>query len=297
MRNIVAIVVTYNRKELLKECIHALKKQTTPLTKILIIDNHSTDGTEEYIKGELSDEELYYKYLEENIGGAGGFNIGIRKAVELGGDYLWIMDDDTIPENDSLSELLEASTQLGDDFGFLASKVLWKDGTPCLMNIPKVNEDWIYQSEYLTQGLVQLESASFVSLFVRKDAVMKCGLPIREFFIWGDDVEYTSRLSKEYKNYYCEKSVVVHKMNINERTDICTDSGTRLKRYEYLFRNMAYSVKKGGGWGTVKYVIRGVVTAFRIILQAKDNRLKRAVTVLKGVWKGIFFNPEIEYIK
>lgn len=297
MRNIVAIVVTYNRKELLKECINALKKQTTPLTKILIIDNHSTDGTKEYIKDELSDENVCYEYLEENIGGAGGFNIGIRKAVELGGDYLWVMDDDTIPENNSLSELLETSTQLGDDFGFLASKVLWKDGTPCLMNIPKVSEDWIYQSEYLTQGLLQLESASFVSLFVRKDAVMKCGLPIREFFIWGDDVEYTSRLSKDYKNYYCEKSVVVHKMNVNERTDIYTDSGTRLRRYEYLFRNMAYTANQRGFWGTLKYTFRGTITSLKIIFRAKDKRLTRAGIVLKGVWKGIFFNPKIEYIK
>ena len=75
-----------------------------------------------------------YHNTGKNLGGAGGFHIGIKLAVESGYDYVWIMDDDCIVHNDSLTALLSASENLNDNFGYLSSQVLWQDNTPCKMN-------------------------------------------------------------------------------------------------------------------------------------------------------------------
>lgn len=293
---VVAVVVTYNRKALLKECVNALLKQTYPLDHIIIIDNHSTDGTGDYIQSYLKSGLIDYEYMEQNIGGAGGFNQGIKEAAKYTSEYIWLMDDDTIPTSDALKKMMDAADKVGFEFGFLASNVLWKDGTPCLMNIPKVHEDWIYQTQYLESNLVRLESASFVSLLVSKKAVKECGLPIKDFFIWGDDVEYTKRISKKFINYFCGDSVVVHKMKFNERTDIYTDSGTRLKRYEYMIRNRGKEIQDKGVYEKLKYLLRGMVLSLSLLIKGSNHRFERAKVVFVGTIKGLTFNPAIEYI-
>ena len=123
--NIVAVIVTYNRKKLLLECINSLLKQENISCDIIVIDNKSTDGTETAIKS-LASEKIRYINTGTNLGGAGGFNFGIKKAVEFGYDYVWLMDDDCIPKSTALFKLNEAGKKY-KNFGFLSSKVLWID--------------------------------------------------------------------------------------------------------------------------------------------------------------------------
>ena len=106
-RNVTAIVVTYNRLPLLKQCLAALRAQTVQGFTVLLVDNASTDGTADYIKT-LAMPGLVCRNPGENLGGAGGFAYGIRAAAELGCEAVWIMDDDTLPEPDALAALLAA---------------------------------------------------------------------------------------------------------------------------------------------------------------------------------------------
>ena len=102
--NICCVVVTYNRKKLLLECINALQNQTYKLSKIIIIDNNSNDGTEKYLyeNGVFESDIIDYQYQSKNLGGAGGFYQGIRKSLQEHYDWVWIMDDDTIPTENAL---------------------------------------------------------------------------------------------------------------------------------------------------------------------------------------------------
>ena len=113
---IAAVVVTYNRKELLTECLTAIAEQTRIPDTILIIDNASTDGTEEmFAKDGVFDNALFdYQKMESNLGGAGGFYEGIRRAFNNGADWIWIMDDDTIPSKTALEEICNAMRGLLD---------------------------------------------------------------------------------------------------------------------------------------------------------------------------------------
>ncbi|MFQ3579516.1 MAG: glycosyltransferase, partial [Bacteroidales bacterium] len=130
---ICAVVVTYNRKNLLLECLNSLIKQSRPIDALYIIDNNSSDGTEKLLfdKGfisELPPENIqnpwerefilqcktgykeikcFYVRMHENTGGAGGFYEGVKRGYERGYDWLWLMDDDVEPLSDGLSQLLK----------------------------------------------------------------------------------------------------------------------------------------------------------------------------------------------
>lgn len=120
---IAAVVVTCNRCNLLKLCLYALLGQTVPCD-ILIVDNHSADETERMIRA-IENPRVSYRNTGENLGGAGGFNFGLRWAIEQGYDYLWLMDDDTLPQDNALEELLNADSLLNGRYGFLSSGVLF----------------------------------------------------------------------------------------------------------------------------------------------------------------------------
>ncbi len=99
-----AVVVTYNRKDLLEKCIDRLRQQKNAACDIIIVDNASTDGTADMIKCQYNVPEVIYMNTGANLGGAGGFQYGVKQAVLLGYEYVWIMDDDTLPQETALYE-------------------------------------------------------------------------------------------------------------------------------------------------------------------------------------------------
>ncbi len=288
---IVAVVVTYNRKELLKESLQALLKIKQENFDVFVVDNASSDGTFEYIKAELENGNVHYFNTGANIGGAGGFNYGIRKAVESGADYVWVMDDDCIVKENSLSALIDYAKSIGWKFGFLSSKVLWKDGSICVMNKQRLN---LWKSIDDFEKNQKIQFASFVSMFINVDVIEKVGLPIKDFFIWGDDWEYSSRISGLFDCYYVSKSEVVHKCQMNVGCNIALDKSDRLNRYVYAYRNEGYMYSKLGMMGKLYFFVKKIVHKFRIY---KSPNKKEKLEVMKsGLQEIKTFSPKIEYV-
>lgn len=299
MNKIAAVVVTYNRKGLLKKCIQHILEQTVDSLDIVVIDNGSTDGTEKDIHDIYADnEQVIYINTKENLGGAGGFSFGIKWAAKKGYDYLWIMDDDTIPEKNTLEEFLNADKALNGEYGFLSSYAKWIDGTACNMNVPRISNNWrVNIDDEFNYSLMQVESASFVSMFVKTEVVKKVGLPIKEFFIWADDVEYTRRISKQYPCYFVYKSQVVHEMGSNQATSIIESDETRLERYKLLYRNKYYIVRHGAKREKILYWLEIKNTIRDIRKSNCSHKSKRCRIVLGSCIKGLTFKPTIEYLK
>lgn len=300
MNNIVAVIVTYNRIDMLRQCIQHVQAQTV-LCDILIIDNASTDGTEVFVK-QLTDARIHYYNIGENLGGAGGFNMGMKLAVERGYDYVWIMDDDCLPKADSLEQLLLADKLLGskENYGFLSSAVLWTDGSECRMNRQKrVSEPKKEQQKHEAIDLEKIKQATFVSLLIPAKTICRAGLPIKEFFIWGDDIEYTRRiaLSEKMPSYLVKRSKVIHAMKNNAGSSIAVDDIERLARYEYAFRNEAFLYRKEGWKGVCYYCAKCGLNIGRIIFKKNNHKAKRLKAIASGMIKGVFFNPKIEYCK
>ena len=170
--DVVGVIVTYNRLALLKETVGAVMGQTHPLRKTIIIDNHSTDGTAEYLASIGGNNAIETVRLATNTGGAGGFAEGIRRAALCSPGWIWVMDDDTVPAPDAVERMVPFMGCNG--VGFLNSKVVWTDGSLHLMNLPGRIDDEARRKAALERlGLVEgcgaepIEGASFVSLFVR----------------------------------------------------------------------------------------------------------------------------------
>lgn len=242
-KKVCAVVVTYNRKALLLECVQAILRQSYPIEKIVIIDNASTDQTEEYLEenGILGKEQTDFVRLSENTGGAGGFYSGMKEAMKYNPDWVWIMDDDTIPTETCLQELVGAQQYVKEKVGFFASAVRGMNGEA--MNVPKLSRDQFSKYtdwyEYLEYGLVKIVKATFVSLLINADAIRKCGYPWKEFFLWGDDSEYTQRIIRDFgPAYMVGKSLTIHKRVGSDELSIVKEMNkNRIKMYFYYYRN------------------------------------------------------------
>ena len=298
MNKIAAVVVTYNRKELLKKCIEHILNQTIKQVDVVVVDNASTDGTGKEIQ-ELynNSSQVIYINTKKNLGGAGGFSYGIKWAVERGYDYLWIMDDDTIPESNALEELLNADETLEGNYGFLSSYARWIDGTSCVMNIPSLSFNWRQNIDtQFNNAYIQLAAASFVSMFTKAEVVRQVGLPIKEFFIWADDVEYTRRISKQYPCYFVYKSQVVHEMNSNQATSIIEADESRLDRYKLLYRNKYYIAKHSAKREKILFWLEIKNTVRDILKSNCSHKWKKCRIVIGSSLKGLFFKPPISYV-
>lgn len=298
--SVVAIVVTHNRQNMLQQCISRLEAQTYSCD-ILVIDNDSKDQTFEWLQNhQMINEHLYICHLDNNIGGAGGFNYGIREGIKRNYDFLWLMDDDCLPETNALEKLMEADQLLGGEkYGFLTSTVLWTDGKECKMNRQKIRKKYFERVELLKHGIIQVEQSTFVSIMFPATTVLQVGLPIKEFFIWGDDIEYTRRIAvrRGIPSYMVGKSQVIHAMEKNDGSNIATDSLERINRYNYAFRNENYLYRQEGISGLLYYVAKCLLNVLRILTKAQNHRILRIMVILRQFLCGFFFNPKIEFIQ
>jgi GT2 family glycosyltransferase len=331
--DITAVVVTYNRKELLMECLEALEKQkASPGTvaklvglreaepprhephraeltigggfhfHVLVVDNASTDGTEEWIRPyvERHAKQVSYLRLDENLGGAGGFVRGMKTALSRDTDYIWIMDDDTIPQNHALERLLETIIFLQDKeqpFGFLSSEALWTDQTPCKMNqqTPVKVRDEARKKRLEEAHLEAISGATFVSLLIPAKNLRKYGLPLADYFIWGDDKEFTLRLSDALPCYKVRDSIVIHKTKNNSGSNIAEDDLERIHRYYYAYRNDLATAKKRGAKEVLIYELAYGLNTLRVIFGRSDGKGKRLAVMRQGRKDGKNFSPEVEF--
>lgn len=293
LNKVAAVVVTYNRLDLLQQCVEKLRIQSSPCD-IMIVDNASTDGTAHWL---ACQQDIQYRITGRNLGGAGGFNYGMRWAVEVGYDYVWVMDDDTLPQPDVLGKMLEADMILEGKYGWLSSVALWIDGSECKMNRQKPKRSCYEYYPLLKHGLLLAEQATFVSLFLRSENIYRFGLPIKEFFIWGDDIEFTRRIAVRggLPCFIVGKSQVVHATKSNVGSNVALDDADRIDRYFYAFRNEAYLCRQEGIKGIIYNLAKRGRDFLRVILYGKP-KLVRLKPLLRGMWKGLFFRPKIEYI-
>ncbi|ASA78493.1 glycosyltransferase family 2 protein [Thermococcus sp. 5-4] len=296
---IAAVVVTFNRKQLLLECLNALKQQTYPLDAIFIIDGPSTDGTPNALKdagyiqklppkecreGSWSTENVIesskgtpikvtYVRLYEDVGGAGGFHEGVKRAYKEGYDWIWLMDDDAEPKKDALENLVRW-LHLPDAVALACLKI---DENERVLHYHRgyffFNDVFrhiirpIKDNEFKDKSFLEIDHASFVGILINSEAIRKIGLPDKRFFITYDDVEYCIRLRTVGKIYLIPDSRIVHKEGIKKRGLI----------KKTVFRKTLYIVPYNKLWKSY-YGIRNLTYLGR---KYSTNRLKFYLSLVK----------------
>lgn len=298
MDQIYAVVLSYKRKDLLKRCLDGINAQTRPCAGIIVVDNASNDGTEEMLlQSQLPNLKVYV--LSQNTGASGGFSAGFRIAYQQGADYIWMMDDDVIPEPNALEELVNAGSRLtanGNPYSFLLSRAYTEDGL--LTNVPSVDtrpnevdyENWPL---LLDLGVIPVRPATYVSILVPRASLQRHGLPLAAMFMWGDDTEYTMRISQDAPGYLVASSKVWHLRKVSGSISIQREvDPNRTALHRHFVRNELFIARR-------YYSRRRVVTVFlsRLLLAArmfKAGQTHKTRIVVKGLLESFRFKPTPE---
>jgi GT2 family glycosyltransferase len=199
MEKAIAVVVTYNRQALLSECIDALRKQTRRLDAILVVNNGSTDNTEQWLQQQ---PDLFF-VTQKNVGSSGGFSTAINWAYQHGYSWIWCMDDDGYPKEDALENLLAAD-----------------DGSLRLMNCAVIDKENKKSFVWKTQHYTSLDQVDckiiegighpFNGTLLHRRIVERVGVPRPKYFLWGDETEYYYRIVKQNSIPVCTVADSIH---------------------------------------------------------------------------------------
>lgn len=260
--SLVAVVVTFNRLEKLKVTIERLlSSPETDLQAVMVVDNCSTDGTDMWLAAQTN-PRLFVHRPNKNTGGSGGFEIGMRMAVERWDpDWIVIMDDDGRPATDAIATF-HARREPGYDA--YATAVYYPAGGICDMNRPSVNPFWhpraflqtlmgggragfhLVDDDYARDEGLDLDATSFVGLFLSRKAIERAGFPDGRLFIYGDDVVYTLKMRKA-------GCTIRFSPDIHWEHDFATfnEADRRFKplwKVYYHHRNLLLVYREAAGW-------------------------------------------------
>ena len=300
--SVCTIIVTYNRKKLLLECLKGLLQQTTPIESIYLIDNASTDGTDillfnhDYIDkipsknldkpwernsivSNLTNGEsvrFHYVRMPFNTGGAGGFHEGLKRAYEKGGTWFWLMDDDVEPSADALKKMLH-----------------YKSFSGCIHPIKKYTDGHVFawngyicdkigvivrqKENFKDKGFSVVNYGCFEGMLISREVVEKIGYPNREFFLAGDDAYYGYKASKYTNVIYTNEAVFIKKIKKNSKSE------------NYLFyvnRNFTYFLLEITSWKTFTFL-------YRFAVAVQQSLRYKSFAPIKGFVQGVRKNLDL----
>lgn len=245
---VIVATVTYNSSNFLERLVEAVALQKYPVDKVVVIDNASS---EEHRKA-ICELALRYAFLEvvrssQNLGGAGGFEKGIKHILDMGYefDWIWIMDDDAFPAPNCLEELLKYKSL--ENLGALCPLIYGTELKKYQLTHHKrmsryLDKDCqIVASVEMMPPVVEIETNAFVGPLVKRQVVLEVGTPDGSLFIYGDDTEYMYRISRKYSVYLIKAAIINHR-DVKEQLD-AINPNSFWKEY-YKFRNRMLLVDK-----------------------------------------------------
>ncbi len=210
------VIVTYNRLDLLKECLEHCFAQTIPFDEVVVVDNHSSDGTGDYLDSlSPSQHNLKVFHMDDNLGGAGGFYTGLD-LVSKECDYILLIDDDAIINYDYIEKIepyitddILAYSGTVDVPGSPAPRQRHMLSDPTFLFIRPVSRE-MYDGEYFDYDL-----SSFCGLLISSELVTRYGLPEKDYYIWHDDIEYSMRLGHSTVFRNINAAHLTHRISTN----------------------------------------------------------------------------------
>lgn len=238
MKKVGVVILNFKLKDLTLSCIRSVKKSSYKSIKLIVVDNNSNDGIEKGI-----DQNIIFIQAGENLGYSGGNNVGIKKALEIGSDYIFILNPDTEIEEKTIEVLVGKMEKENTDIGgpkifFSSSNIIWYaggifDSANVIGKHRGVDEK--------DQGQYKGGETDFVSgaaMMVKKEVFEKVGFFDEDYFLYYEDSDFCLRAKKKgFKVMYIPEAVIYH---ANAKS---TTLGSPLQDY-YITRNRMLYAKK-----------------------------------------------------
>jgi GT2 family glycosyltransferase len=236
--SVAVVVVTHNRADLLGRMLDGLVAQTWQPDAVIVVDNASGDHTQQVL--DRHDLPLQVIRSEENVGGAGGFRIGMETAYVAGWDRIWLMDDDVVPAPDCLATLMAVDEPclmcVRED---LDGRLVEKSATtfdlrnPLAIKPKTASVETTYGTRDAMPPLVEIQVVAFEGFLVRREVVAAVGLPDPEFFIFYDDADFALRARKAgYRIWAVRDAVLVRQLAFSQELALESWKGY------YMYRNL-----------------------------------------------------------
>lgn len=237
MSEVYILILNWNGWQDTVACIESCSLLSHANYKILIVDNGSTDGSETILRERFPDTEMIQ--TGKNLGFAGGNNVGIRHAMEKGARYLWLLNNDTLVEPETLSSLISIAEK-DKKAGIIGSKIyyydqpgkiwfaggIWRPRPSHPFHIGLDQED---EGQY--EDVREVDFVSGCSLLIKSEVVKDIGTMSEDYFLYWEDVDWNASASRKgYKIIYAPKSRVWHKVSASMQNQT-------LMQLQYSVRN------------------------------------------------------------
>lgn len=254
-KSVWVIILNWNGPDDTVECVESCLKIDYERFQILIVDNHSVDDSVQIFQRRFPDIPLIVN--EENVGYAGGNNIGIKYAMNHSADYVLLLNNDVTVEPPVLRKLVEGM-EVFPRATMAAPKVLYYD-TPDVINSMGTSIDWFRMRPYLGE-CSRVDHGQYVNI-VKKDILVGCALMIRcdvldeiglideKFFILQEEADWCLRnLRHGYENIVVPKAVVYHKGSKTIRNFSEVTHYYSVRNFHYLRHKNAGPIDRLKSW-------------------------------------------------
>ncbi|MET3809022.1 glycosyltransferase [Arthrobacter sp. UYEF3] len=290
MKDLYAVVVTYNRAGFLDNLLQSFARLDTGPARIIVVDNASSDHTADVVSRAIAagGPPIVYERLGENIGGAGGFSRGVELALETGAGWLWLMDDDV----EVLPGAVEALDKFTPDYSCLIGRRYDANGRPFFWQHHFVEALGVFLpvsgNVFRHSEVFRTNVGNFEGMLIKASVARSIGLPDPRFFITWDDLIYGWLAALQTPVVYVN-AFVIKKVRAQRQVDLglrhLNDSSDLSRRY--VMRNRGHVAQYLRVHGRFHRAGFGAGTALTFLKEVA--RLLLVERTLKGIgalWQG-----------
>ena len=264
------VVVTHNRIDHLKRCIDAIRRQSYHVKQIVVVNNDSSDGTDEWLKA----QQDILTITQGNQGSAGGQHAGMKYAIEHGAEWVWIMDDDGRPTEECLENLHRCTTEV---LQYVAPALFTESGKP-----------HFDLTQFGDRDIVNLWGGPYNGILLGAKLIRSIGYPISEMFAWGDEYEYANRvIGAGWHVALCKSAVYFHPSTLRSKLPI--------RFLTIVSRNLLWEARISKSNYMISKKTRLLVALWASILLIKRQHffsLNRFSKMITGIYLGMRSLPK-----
>ena len=284
--SVAVVIVTFNRADLLTRMLDGLAAQTRRPDAVFVIDNASTDHTQDVLAARREHPELVLHITRspDNVGGAGGFHVGVRQAHAGGFDRIWLVDDDVVPAPDCLAVLMAVDEpclmSVREDLrgGLVEKAALRFDlANPLVLKPKTAMVETTYGTRAAMPERVELENVAFEGFLVRREVIDRIGLPDPSYFIFYDDVDFAVRARRAgFRIWAVRDAVLVRQLDFDQQHALDTWKGF------YMFRNL-FVVHFRYGENALVRLKPWLITLGVVVLSPRRGGRAEATNVIRAI--------------
>lgn len=284
---VAVVVVTYNRADLLVGMLAGLMALERLPDAVIVVDNASTDQTADVLAA-ATNPGLQVIRTDDNLGGAGGFHLGLRAAHEQGFDRAWLMDDDVVPAPGCLGALMAVDEDClmavrEDRSGALVEKAALRFDlhNPLAIRPKTAMVETTYRTRAAMPALVEIENVAFEGFLVRRSVVTEIGLPDPTYFIFYDDADFAIRARRAGRRIWAVRdAVLVRQLDFDQQHDLAGWKGY------YMYRNL-FAVHLRYGENAAVRLKPWVIAAGVVVLsplRGGRGEARNVIRALRDAW-------------